>query len=267
VRRPAPSERCSPVDEPDVTFSLAGVLAGSLAMGTAGILRGFTGFGTALAGVPLLSLVFAPRLAVPTIMALQIATGLQNLHADGRHVEWRTLLRLLPGAVVGIVPGLWLLLWLSADAARLAIGLIVVLTSLLLQRGWRLERLPGTGGLLALGVLSGVLNGLAAIAGPPVIALFFALRRSPEVTRASLAAFFLCNGVLGLSLALGKGLIAPGELWLAALLCPAMILGTTLGGRLFTGDLKRHYRLVGLVALLAVGLAAAARGAIGLWLG
>ena len=96
-----------------MTFSLAGVLAGSLAMGTAGILRGFTGFGTALAGVPLLSLVFAPRLAVPTIMPLQIATGLQNLHADGRHVEWRTLLRLLPGAVVGLVPGLWLLLWLE----------------------------------------------------------------------------------------------------------------------------------------------------------
>ena len=36
----------------------------------------------------------------------------------------RTLLRLLPGAVLGIVPGLWLLLWLSADAARLADELV-----------------------------------------------------------------------------------------------------------------------------------------------
>lgn len=249
-----------------MTLSIGAVLAGSVAMASAGILRGFTGFGTALAGVPLLSLVFAPRLAVPTIMALQIVAGLQNLYADGRHIEWRTLLRLLPGAVLGIVPGMGLLLWLRADTARLAIGLIVVLTVLLLQRGWHLRRLPGPWGLLALGGLSGVLNGLAAMAGPPIIALFFSLRRPPEVTRASLAAFFLCNGTLGLALALAQGLIAPGELWLAALLCPAMILGTTLGGRLFTGDLKRHYRLVGLLALLAVGLAAAVRGAMGLWL-
>ncbi|MDV7400864.1 TSUP family transporter, partial [Arthrospira platensis SPKY1] len=100
-------------------------------------------------------LVAEPRLVVPTVMFLQIASGLQNLVQDRRHMEWPLLLWLLPGGILGTLPGLWLLLSLSPDAARLGIGLAIVATVLLLARGLRLDRLPGRPGLLAIGGLSG----------------------------------------------------------------------------------------------------------------
>lgn len=249
-----------------MTLMLWSVVAGSAAIFASGILRGFTGFGVALAGVPLLALVAEPRLVVPTVMFLQIASGIQNLIQDRRHIEWPLLFWLLPGTVLGILPGLWLLVWLSADAARLAIGMLIVATVLLLARGFSLDRLPGPPSLLAIGGVAGVLNGFAAIAGPPVIALLFAVRRPPEIIRATLAGFFLLTGVIGLTMALGKGIIVPAELWFAVALCPALFAGLALGGRLFDGDFRRHYRKVGLGLLLLAGLAAATRGAIGLWL-
>jgi uncharacterized protein len=245
-----------------ILWSLA---AGSAAILAAGILRGFTGFGVALAGVPLLALVAEPRLAVPTVMFLQIASGIQNLVQDRRHIEWPVLFWLLPGAIVGILPGLWLLLWLSADAARLGIGCLIVATVLLLARGFSLERLPGRPSLLLIGGVSGVLNGFAAIAGPPVIALFFAVRRPPEIMRATLAGYFLLTGLIGLAMALGKGVIAPAELWFAVALSPALFAGLALGTRLFDGDFRRHYRRAGLLLLLLIGLSASLRGTLGLW--
>jgi uncharacterized protein len=246
------------------SLSLGTLLAGSAAILASGILRGFTGFGIGLAGVPLLALVAEPRLVVPTVMFLQIASGVQNLAQGRRHIDVRLLLPLLPGALLGIVPGLWLLLWLAADVVRLGIGVLVVGTVLLLARGFRLEREPSKPTLLAMGAISGVLNGLAAMAGPPMIALLFALRRPPEIIRATLAAYFFFTGFVGLGMALLQGVIAPGELWFAVALLPALVLGLALGGRLFDGDFRRHYRKVGLFLLLLAGLGAALRGAIGL---
>jgi uncharacterized membrane protein YfcA len=242
------------------------IAAGSVAILASGILRGFTGFGIGLAGVPLLALVAEPRLVVPSVMFLQIASGMQNLARDRRHVDIRLLLPLMPGALLGIVPGLWLLLWLSADVVRLGIGLLVVGTVLLLARGFTLAREPRRPTLLVMGAVSGVLNGLAAMAGPPMIALLFALRRPPEIIRATLAAYFLFTGCVGLAMALVQGVIRPNELWFALALLPALFLGLALGGRLFDGNFRRHYRKVGLALLLLAGLAAALRGALGLWL-
>jgi uncharacterized protein len=246
--------------------SIFGLVAGSIAILAAAVLRGFTGFGIGLAGVPLLALVVEPRLVVPSVMFLQIVSGVQNLMQDRRHIDWRLLLPLLPGALVGIVPGLWLLLWLAADVVRLGIGVMVVGTVLLLARGFRLDREPRRPTLLAMGAVSGVLNGLAAMAGPPMIALLFALRRPPEITRATLAGYFLFTGLIGLAMALVQGVIRPGELWFAVALLPALFLGLAIGGRLFDGEFRRHYRSVGLGLLLLAGLSAGLRGAVGLWL-
>jgi uncharacterized protein len=249
-----------------MSLSVGILAAGSVAIFASGILRGFTGFGIGLAGVPLLALVAEPRLVVPSVMLLQIASGVQNLVQDRRHIDWRLLLPLMPGALVGIVPGLWLLLWLAADVVRLGIGMLVVGTVLLLAQGFRLDRQPRTPALLAIGAVSGVLNGLAAMAGPPMIALLFALRRPPEIIRASLAGYFLFSGLVGLFMALLQGVIRPNELWFAVALFPALFFGLFLGARLFDGDFRRHYRKVGLGLLLLAGLSAAIRGAIGLWL-
>lgn len=249
-----------------MSLSLAGIAIGAAAAFLAGILRGFSGFGVALAAVPLLSLAFEPRLVVPNVMLLQLVGGLVGLGHEHRHIEWPSIGRLLPAAAVATLPGLALLLWLDADAARLGIGVLVAATALFLTQGYRLRAMPPPAALVGVGSVSGLLGGFAAIPGPPVIALYFALARDPEITRATLAFFFLCTGAVGLALALAAGVIGWRELGFGLALLPAMFVGQAAGARLFDGDFRRHYRNVGLALLLLAGIAAAIRGGLGLWL-
>src|SRR3954470_15051627 len=99
------------------TFALA-----SLCIFVAAVIRGFTGFGLAVVGVPLLSLFFAPAEIVPSIMILAILAGLQLLPKIWRNVDWRLLTPTIIGAAIGTPLGTWLLAGVSADAMRVLIG-------------------------------------------------------------------------------------------------------------------------------------------------
>jgi len=67
-------------------------------------LRGFTGFGLAVALVPLLALVMTPQQAVPIVLVLQVAAGLQSLRSDWPHIDWRSIGLLLPGGPYVVFP-------------------------------------------------------------------------------------------------------------------------------------------------------------------
>ena len=92
----------------------------------AALLRGFTGFGFAIAAVPLLSLVLPPARVVPLTVVLQVLASLVDLRAASRITDWRSMVWLTPGMVVGTPLGLFLLTRLSANDARLTIGVLIL---------------------------------------------------------------------------------------------------------------------------------------------
>jgi uncharacterized membrane protein YfcA len=108
----------------------------------AALLRGFTGFGFAIAAVPLLSLGLPPAQVVPLSVLLQILASLIDLRTAARTTDWRSLAWLSPGLVVGTPLGLMLLTRLSARHARLMFGLPIIGSALLLGRGLRLPPHP-----------------------------------------------------------------------------------------------------------------------------
>ena len=64
-----------------------------LAVGLAGLLRGFTGFGFGLAATPLLSLLIPPAELVPIVLLLQVASSFIGFghsleHHDRRSTWW-----------------------------------------------------------------------------------------------------------------------------------------------------------------------------------
>src|ERR1017187_5681594 len=108
----------------------------------AALLRGFTGFGFAIAAVPLLSLVLPPARVVPLTVMLQVLASLVDLRAASRITDWRSMGWLTPGMVVGTPLGLFLLTRLSANDARLTIGVLILGSAMLLGRGLRLPARP-----------------------------------------------------------------------------------------------------------------------------
>jgi len=223
-------------------------------------LRGFTGFGLAVALVPLLALVMTPQQAVPIVLVLQVAAGLQSLRSDWPHIDWRSIGLLLPGAVLGLPIGLFVLAQISPAVAKLVIGLLAAVAVLTLASGWRLKAAPGKAQVLALGGLAGVFNGLAAMPGVAVVALFLASPQPPAVARASMVFFFLLTGAVGALLAYERGLLGGGNLLLAGLMIPPMMAGTWLGGLAFQRLGGRGYRPFGVAILAAIAVMAVIQG-------
>jgi uncharacterized protein len=239
-------------------------VAAALAIATlAGVLRGFSGFGLALAAVPGLTLVLAPREVVPCVLLLQLVAGIQLVPSTRHLVDWPSLGPILAGAIVATPIGTMALATVPADPMRAAIGAVLLVAVALLWRAPPRTERPALAARLAIGLVSGVLNGGTAMAGPPVVAYFLATSARVEVGRASLFMYFLLLSVAGAGSAATVGLVTKRTLALALLLLPAIVVGNGLGHRLFGRASPEAYRRVVLVLLVVMAVLAIARSLLG----
>jgi len=245
-------------------LSLTNWALASLCIFMAAFIRGFTGFGLAVVGVPLLSLFFAPAEIVPSIMILAIIAGLQLIPKIWRSVDWKLLLPTVLGAAIGTPLGTWLLAGVSDNAMRVLIGLAVLAASGAVQLGFRFSKRPHAGLSAGFGAVAGLTGGAAAMPGPSVIFLFLAVPIAHEAGRASLILFFQVSAVMSAISATVGGLMRVHSLILGALLVPAMLVGNWLGDRIFDKASAKTYRRVVVLLLAGLGAVAAVRGLIGL---
>ena len=208
---------------------------------TAGLLSGLFGVGGGTVIVPLLLLLvgFTPRLAAGTSLAAIVPTASVGVisYALSGAVAWVPALILAAGAVVGAQLGTKLLRSIPQVAVRwgFVAFLLVVIVSLFLVIPSREARLElgwlVVGGLIVLGVVTGVIAGLIGVGGGVIV----------------VPALMLLFGT--------SDLIAKGTSLL--MMIPTAISGTIANVR---------HRNVDLSAALTIGLAAAATTALGAWL-
>jgi len=236
----------------------------SLCIFAAAFIRGFTGFGLAVVGVPLLSLFFAPAEIVPAIMILAILAGLQLIPKIWRSVDWKLLTPTVIGTAFGTPLGTWLLAGVSADVMRVLIGGAVLVAAFAMQLGFRFSQRPHAGVSAGFGAIAGLTGGAAAMPGPSVIFLFLAAPIAHEAGRATLVLFFQASQVMSAVAATVGGLMNLHALILGALLVPPMLVGNWLGDRVFDKASAQSYRRIVVLLLAGLGAVAAIRGLIGL---
>lgn len=220
----------------------------------AAFVRGYSGFGFSLLAVTALSLRLAPAEIVPSIFMMEIAASLHLLPSIWREVHWRAIGVLLIGYTIAVPLGVWLLASMPQAPMKVALGLAVLVSTLLLMRGFALRRMPGPSATLATGGASGLLNGAFGIGGPPVILFFFSSPAGDAIGRASIIAFFLATDAIGLVFLAREGLVTQESLVRALIFLPALIAGIWLGAHSFKHSDQASFRkwVLRLLALLAL---------------
>lgn len=222
-----------------VATILACVLVGST-------LQGVVGIGLNLVAAPVVALV-SPQLmpAVPLWLASVYPLGalLREWHA----VDWRGLSWAVGGRVPGTAVGVFVVAWATDQVLGIVVGLMVLLAVALTWRAVRVPVNPGTLGTA--GFIGGVAGTATSIGGPP-LAIVYQHAPGPQI-RASMAAFFSLGGILSLvGLGVG-GQMGWHDLWVAALLSPALV-----AGHLLAGPLRRHldagYTRIAVLAICTV---------------
>ena len=249
------------------------LLAASLAVVFgAGIVRGFAGFGFSALCVAGLGLLVSPAKVVPAIFMLEVLASLGLLRSAARDIDWRWLGWLIAGNLLALPLGVVLLAWLPETPLRLLIGALLLLAAAALRAGASLALAPSAGVRLGVGMVSGFINGVAAIGGIAVAVMLSTAQMVPAVMRATLIALFLftdlyalaCAAALSLSASAPVQLLGADTLRWALWLAPAMLAGIWVGQRSFTGVSPAQFRRHVLNLLIAIALISVARAVLDL---
>ena len=220
----------------------------------AGMVRGFSGFGAAMVMTPAFSALYGPAIGISLCLLLEIAVAFPLLPRALKYVDWHRIGMLLLAAVVGAPIGNMLLTHVAPEPMRWTISLIVLVAVALLASGWRFRGKPSPATTLAAGGVSGFLNGLSGMAGPPIIFYYLAGRETAERVCANLTTYFIFVDLMTLAVFAGRDLIGWQTAVQALWLVPAVIAGGLLGQRLFPLASERFYRRLAFTLLVAVAI-------------
>ncbi len=120
--------------------------------------------------------------------------------------------------------------------------------------------MPGRPLILTAGMACGILNGAAAIGGPPVILLYLSSPAGVTVSRASIIAYFLGIDSMSLVMASIHGLTTIQTLLLTAVCLVPLLLGIGVGSKMFIKVDKESFRHHVLILLIILSIAGLIRG-------
>ncbi|GGD41613.1 sulfite exporter TauE/SafE family protein [Sinisalibacter lacisalsi] len=217
----------------------------------AGLVRGFTGFGTALIFMPV-GAIFLP---VPVAIVIVTVAGMLTwplIVPQAFRLADRREVAVLAGAAIITAPlGVWLLSWVERDLLRWLVAAAAALTLLALVTGWRYRQRVRGAGLGAIGAVAGVLGGTTGLTGPPVILFYLAGQLEVARVRANTILFLAVLDIGIVANLVFRGLVDGTAVWLAALLAFPYAAGMVVGQRLFRPERERAFR--GLAYLVIAG--------------
>jgi hypothetical protein len=210
----------------------------------AGLVRGFTGFGTALIVMPVAAAFLPMPLAIALVMFAGMFTWPLIVPRAVREADRREVLMLAGAAILTAPIGVWLLTLIEREVLRWAVSLAAGLTLAALVTGWRYHGKVRGVGLAGVGGAAGVLGGTTGLTGPPVILFYLASTRPAAIMRAN-TILFLALLDLGIVANMAvRGLIDWAVIPLTAALALPYGAGITVGQGLFRPDLEGLYRRI-----------------------
>ena len=226
-----------------------------IAVTIAGLLRGFVGFGAALISVPVFSLMLGPHAAIAVNILMGLPSVFQLLPEAIRRAERPVVLPICLATFAAAPIGTWALVAADPAFMKVAISALVLLMVAILASGWRLRGRIGMGKLVAAGVAGGLLQGVAGVGGPPVVAV--ALSRPGEASqqRANVLAVMTAVALSSIIPLLYFGLFTRQTVVISLVLIPIYSAAIALGARYFALGGQRHYRRAALATLAAIAIA------------
>ncbi len=196
------------------------------------VVFGVTGFGSPIT-IPVLAHLLPLHLVLAVAAVLDLASGLAlGLHTR-RPADRRDLLALVPFTLIGVAPGVTLLVNLPRRATLLALGVFVCAYALYAILRPTASRRLSRGWTAPSGIAGGVLGALFGVGGLPYVVYITGRVPDPAAQRATISQMLVLSvGLRVVAFALA-GLFFSRDVWLTVgLLLPAAWAGLWLGKHL-----------------------------------
>jgi uncharacterized membrane protein YfcA len=147
-----------------LTLETSLIVVGAL---VGGFVNGLTGFGTGITALVFWLYALQPVVAAPLVAACSVVGQLQALPMLRATMDLRRLAPFLAGGLPAVPVGAWLVAFTPVTLVKLGLGVLLVTSSsfLLFWNRPARRRVGGQRGDAAVGLIGGVLGGLAGLSG------------------------------------------------------------------------------------------------------
>lgn len=224
-----------------------------------------SGMGFALMVAPVLVLLLGPFEGVLMVNLCGAVSAGLVITQVWRRVDWRQFCLLVVPALLAIVPGALLSVYIGGPGLQIVVGVLLVLaltTSLLMRRAGRVTPRTSTG--VIAGAASGFMNATAGIGGPAVSVYAVLTRWDPRTFAATLQPYFITIGLVAFTAKVltSEAGLPTYEWWLWLLVVACTVAGLGIGGILTRRVSAPVIQLTVIVLSYAGALVAIGDGAV-----
>ena len=237
-----------------ISLSLLEFIFFTLVILLASCVRGFSGFGFSASSVSLLSFIMPAKEIVPIILLLEIVASFFMIPSIINKINWRFVLFLLFGVIIGTPIGVRLLASLDPNLMHLIISLTVLIFAYLLLKGYKNKKLNHNVSKFFVGGIAGTVNGFGTLAGLPIALYFLIIAAEPAVIRASLAALFFFTDAYALVLGYFNDIINLKVFYRSIPLFFIIPVGVSIGTKFFKKSSEKDYKKYILYFLIVISI-------------
>jgi uncharacterized protein len=220
----------------------------------AGLVRGFSGFGSALIYIPLISAIYGPHIAAPTLLLFDTICSVPFAIQCWPQATRREVLPVAVAGALALPVGVLALLFVDVLILRWFIAALVLLALIALVSGWRYHGKPTLGASLGVGAFAGFGSGAVQIAAPALLVFWLGGQNSATTVRANIMVLFAIQGGLAIVAYAFSGLFGREVLALALVIGLPFIIAMTIGARWFKGTSDMLYRRVAYIIIAFAAL-------------
>ena len=236
------------------TLATEGLLFLSIGAFLAGIVRGFTGFGTAMVFMPIAAQFLGPFGALTTMLVMDLVAPLMHVPRAMRDGQPSDVLRLGAGAVFAVPVGVFLLTLIEPVTFRWGVSLTVLVLLVLLVAGVRFRGVLSKRLIYVAGGFGGLLAGSVGLPGPPVIMLYMASTLPVSAVRANLTLYLIVADLILVTVLWYGGFLVVSTLALGVMMIAPYLAGNWAGAIMFRPEAERVYRWVAYVIIVCAAI-------------
>jgi hypothetical protein len=240
------------------------IIALSLIIFMASVVRGFTGFGLALVAVPLIQFFLPVTDTAVFIGFINFIFSIAYYRKSKEIVKGQPLgiMALTTGA--GVAVGTAILKYVPSSSIQLVWGVLIILTVILMVRGVNFGIMSDKTALAFSGLSGGLLAGCTGITGPPVAVILSSVKTPKEKFNAIISMFIFFAVTYALVFYMVAGLIRKETLMLAACSVPALLLGLRTGDKLMDRISQKTFTKAIYIVLVIMGAITLLKGLQGM---
>ena len=223
-------------------LSLQGLLIISLGAFISGLVRGFSGFGTAMVYLPFAGSQVSPIWALISLVIMDIIAPITLVPKTIKDTYLPDIYKLGLGALIACPLGVLVLVLLEPAIFRYAVSILTFVLLILLVVGFRYKGPLTSPLIVGTGGLGGFLSGTVGLPGPPVIMLYLASTLPPKTIRANIFMYLIVADILLLGIFGFKGLMDLAAVILGGIVLFPYLTALWIGSFFFNSEMEKQYR-------------------------